>query len=781
MNVVFGASEVANRPSLDPFGPDFAPVAPSVQRAFDQVMQQIELGAGAAAVIGAPGTGKTHLLSLVEDACLRRGLLARRVHRGDLVNSVLSEPSDVLLIDEAECIDQQILETLTRGKTKIAAFTVFACAKDRDNRFSKAQARLVPISRLSDQEAANYIRRAAISGDLFSHDALNLLVGAAGGSIRMLRMLAGMALFCAGRDGSSQVGSRHVTEAFASRIIGPSDNEAADLSLALNVHYSDVPLDRGVDEWNALCVDKRINQWAATPTLMGVCLRTFFKFLAAPGLVTASTIGIVMFALGPAPQLLPKGALGNAAFAASPRSDAEAVPPAAEVQYAADVPRHSVRHAAFAQPFAPSSTGRIYAAAAVGHPLFPGRPQISTSVADARPVVSQTLRVALPVPPVELSAPAGAREIVEDLGASQRQLALDLAGSLRAAWLPATPDRNEANETRKQQSANSGAVVPTSFSISSVAGPVDADDTNAPRVSIAPQIAPADIPSHAGESAVSIAAASVSGASVSQTPVAVLTALAPPQPILETVEQAQAAKETADQAEAAKDVAALAKGAKDSADQTKVAKDSADQAKAVKETADLAKGAKDTADQTKAVKEVTDLAKGTKDAADQVKAAKEVVDAAKAIKDAADQAKAAKDAADTAKAAKDAADQAKAAKEAADTAKAAKDAADQAKAAKDAADTAKAAKDAADQANAAKEAVDAAKAAKDAADQAKAAKDAADTAKAAKDAADAAKAAKDAADAAKAAKDAADAAKIAADTAKAVKDVVDLAKLAHAH
>jgi hypothetical protein len=405
MNVIVAPTAVAHRSGSDPFGPaNASQIAPCVQHAFDQVMDHIDCGVGALAITGAAGTGKTFLLGLIEDACLRDGLVVRLLHRGDLANAASGESCDVLLIDEADGIEPALLETLIRGPRKAAVCTVIACIKDRDDRFAKAQMLLIPIQRLGNQEAANYVRRVATASDLFTQDAVNLLVGAAGGSIRMLRMLAGMALFCAGRDGSKEVASRHVTEAFASRIIGPADTEAQDLSRLLNVHYSDVPLDAGVDEWNALCVDKRLNQWAATPTLAGVCFKAIFQFLAGPGLVTAATAAILMFAFGPGSQLLPRSSFASPAVAGTHANDlAEIVSPAAASVI--DVSHHDRGNGANGAHFARASASRTYAVAALGRPLFPQSSRGSVNRRAPQPVVSQELAVGPGSERIELSAP----------------------------------------------------------------------------------------------------------------------------------------------------------------------------------------------------------------------------------------------------------------------------------------------------------------------------------------------------------------------------------------
>jgi ribose 1,5-bisphosphokinase PhnN len=66
-------------------------------------MRGIELGIPLIVVVAPAGSGKTLLLDMTERACCERSV--RRIERGDLAHTVLGEPCDLLLVDEADSVD----------------------------------------------------------------------------------------------------------------------------------------------------------------------------------------------------------------------------------------------------------------------------------------------------------------------------------------------------------------------------------------------------------------------------------------------------------------------------------------------------------------------------------------------------------------------------------------------------------------------------------------------------------------------------------------------------
>jgi hypothetical protein len=220
--------------SADPFGAGSeAIVAPPLRRTFNEVMRHVDLRSGLVVVVGSAGTGKTLLLQFLQEACAKRGLLVSRVFRGDLATAAASTKCDLLLIDEADCISDEVFQALVDRQAGNAKTIVLACAHNPDYDLPKDGAAFVALNPLTNEEARAYLHLACAKPDLFSTDALNLLVRASGGSPRMLRQMTSFAFFCAKRDARSQVATSDVQEAMASRMIAlpnESDPEAETLS-----------------------------------------------------------------------------------------------------------------------------------------------------------------------------------------------------------------------------------------------------------------------------------------------------------------------------------------------------------------------------------------------------------------------------------------------------------------------------------------------------------------------------------------------------------------------
>jgi hypothetical protein len=723
----------------DPFGPASSAtgfgVAASLLVAQEKLLAAVGRGDPLTVLTGRPGMGKTLLLAMVEQAYRGDGIDVRSVARGDMAHVALGSHAQLLLIDEADTINTATLKALAPGTAGSAApMMVFAVARPALHRLSSdVRATIIDLRPLDPEESRDFLlARAAAAGrlDLFTPEALDVIVDAGQGSPRLLRVLAGAAMFQAASDGAAQIGAAHA--ALAAAMHGKL--------LSLPAAEPELPAAAN-DLEPALAEDRPRN-------LVPLALRRS-RYQRAGALSFAASVALAALVL---PLFVFPESADAPSVGVTSASAAQAT--SAPVQLAAAAftvaPARAAAPLPLRLPRAAAEPPRLRLAAAMAPPLIAAPPRISTAaldtrVASIRPVETQIVTEGAGIARAARPEPAAGAD---------RALLIDLLAATRLR--PAVAERESGGQGAAEE----------------LASPIEA-----PAAMLLAAVGPTAAPP---------AATLASAPAVTTTFAPLPTIELRPPPSVATpavIRPADEARTTKLAALQSKDAAREADNAKDAADQAKAAKHATEQSKAVKEAAEQAKAGKGAADQAKAVKQAADQAKAAKDAAEQSKAAKvaaeqakESAEQAKAVKEAVEQAKAAKDAADPAKTVKEAVEQAKAAKDAADQAKAAKEAADQAKAAKEAVDQAKAAKDAADQAKAAKEAVEQAKAAKEAADQAKAAKEAVEQAKAAKDAADQAKAAKEAADQAKAAREAADQAKDAVAQAKAAKDAADQAK-----
>jgi hypothetical protein len=110
----------------DPFARDgIAPMGP-VRAAFEQLMRHVELGTTIILIVGPGGSGKTFLLGIAEEACRTCGISVLRIERGDLAHTVIGKHVDLLLVDEADFVDQATLNFIA-GHPETAKTVVFAC------------------------------------------------------------------------------------------------------------------------------------------------------------------------------------------------------------------------------------------------------------------------------------------------------------------------------------------------------------------------------------------------------------------------------------------------------------------------------------------------------------------------------------------------------------------------------------------------------------------------------------------------------------------------------
>ena len=199
-----------------------------LQSAFREIVRHIVLKTPIVLVTGEAGTGKTLLVDMTARVCNEMGLPVHRIDRGDLVHITLGEQADVLLIDEANSIPDTMLNAVLPGGGKnTAATTVFLGLPSCTTRFMLADARpvLIELTSLSPVDARNYLTDQAASAglrDLFSDEALELIVVGTHGSPRALRSIASLAFFFAASAGASQISVEHATSALIGRVPPPA-------------------------------------------------------------------------------------------------------------------------------------------------------------------------------------------------------------------------------------------------------------------------------------------------------------------------------------------------------------------------------------------------------------------------------------------------------------------------------------------------------------------------------------------------------------------------------
>ena len=190
-----------------------------VQTAFGELVRLIGLRTRVAVVLGKPGTGKTVLVSMVARACADLGLSVRRIERGDLLAEAAGDKSDVLFVDEADSMSNDVLQSFLSGSDKHADRTmVFMCLPSCISRFSFSgtEAAVVELSPLSLLDSRLYLTERGDSigrPNVFTPDALDLVIDASRGVPRLLRSIAGLAYFNAAAEGASQIDATHAEAA----------------------------------------------------------------------------------------------------------------------------------------------------------------------------------------------------------------------------------------------------------------------------------------------------------------------------------------------------------------------------------------------------------------------------------------------------------------------------------------------------------------------------------------------------------------------------------------
>lgn len=209
----------------DPFGSAIDPAAAFESAAFrsarEQLLDQLHQGARLVTLIGAAGTGKSLLLRAVEQIVTAEGRIVQRVDRGDLLNSTPIADSDLLLVDEADRMDDATLAALTHSASDPARPAIVLASAHRilDRLRGPLQPRQVTLGPLTPTDARAFLldRVACAGGDpkLFSPGALGALTYAADGSPRLLRILASNALFEAALAGARTVDIGHARQAIS--------------------------------------------------------------------------------------------------------------------------------------------------------------------------------------------------------------------------------------------------------------------------------------------------------------------------------------------------------------------------------------------------------------------------------------------------------------------------------------------------------------------------------------------------------------------------------------
>ena len=195
-----------------------------LQTAFGEVIRQIGQQTPVVVVVGSAGTGKSMLMDVTARACVGMGLSVRRVERGDLVQVAVGQMSDVLLVDQTDSISNASLQTLLSASGKnIATTMVFLCLPSSVCRFSFSgtNAAVVELTPLALSDARNYLQERASSigrSNLFTPEALDLVIDGSRGLPRLLRSIAQLAFFGAASEGASLIGTHHVSNALASRV-----------------------------------------------------------------------------------------------------------------------------------------------------------------------------------------------------------------------------------------------------------------------------------------------------------------------------------------------------------------------------------------------------------------------------------------------------------------------------------------------------------------------------------------------------------------------------------
>ena len=190
-----------------------------VQIASGELVRLIGLRTPVVVVLGNAGTGKTVLVSMVARACADMGLSVCRIERGDLLTEAAGDASDVLFVDEADSMSNAVLQSVLTARDRHADRTiVFLCLPSSISRFnfSGTDAVVLELSPLSFLDARLYLTGRGNSigrPDLFTPQALDVVIDASKGVPRLLRSIASLGYFNAAVAGAPQIDVIHAEAA----------------------------------------------------------------------------------------------------------------------------------------------------------------------------------------------------------------------------------------------------------------------------------------------------------------------------------------------------------------------------------------------------------------------------------------------------------------------------------------------------------------------------------------------------------------------------------------
>ncbi|HEX3487101.1 MAG TPA: hypothetical protein VHT51_18745 [Micropepsaceae bacterium] len=193
-----------------------------LQKALGEVIRHIGLQTPVIVVVGSAGTGKTLLVDMTVRACADMGLTARRADTADQVHALVGTKSDVVLIDQTDSMSNSSLQTLLSPEGKNTATTmVFMCLPTCVGQigFAAANRATIELTPLSLSDARNYLHERAVSigrTNLFSPEALDLVIDGSRGLPRLLRSIAHLAYWAAASENAPQIGAQHVSNAAGS-------------------------------------------------------------------------------------------------------------------------------------------------------------------------------------------------------------------------------------------------------------------------------------------------------------------------------------------------------------------------------------------------------------------------------------------------------------------------------------------------------------------------------------------------------------------------------------
>jgi hypothetical protein len=242
--------------AVDPFAAaaSGSPVGHGFQNALYEVMHYIGERTPVVVVSGRAGTGKSLLMEMTARACLARGMSVRREARGDLVDPARADRCDVLLVDEADVLPSGTLHALlAAGRQTRPASLVFICLPTSVPRFDgigKSPA-LVELGPMSANDARTYLQeRAATIGrpDLFTPEAINLVIGQSRGLPRLLRQNASLAFFAAASEGRANILAQHVIQGLQARSVAPPPAESSGAAQQGNTQDTVDPIKGGPEK-----------------------------------------------------------------------------------------------------------------------------------------------------------------------------------------------------------------------------------------------------------------------------------------------------------------------------------------------------------------------------------------------------------------------------------------------------------------------------------------------------------------------------------------------------